>query len=118
MSTGMQLPLPLDPGWPVGARLRFRLDAVLRPGKEYLRGTPVLVLSAPALLENCNERRQYLTAFGARCPAHRFGWARPAQLEPIPGEDMLPATTKTHRHRPASTEPGRQRRHCVTVIPG
>jgi hypothetical protein len=86
MSNCQQLPLPLHRSWPVGARLRFKTDAILRSAFHYLRGSPVLVLSGLQQVGEPPEWRQYITAFGARYPEDQFGWALPEQLEPIPGE--------------------------------
>ena len=88
MNQHLQLPLPLERPWPVGIRLRFKLDAEMRPRFLYLRGTPALVLSPLEILED--EWRQYVTAFGARYPWDQFGWALPEQLEIIPGQPADP----------------------------
>lgn len=88
-----QSPRPSAPchPWPVGMRLRFKHDAVMRVRcYEYLRGTPVLVLSPLTYIAESNDWRQQIAAFGARWPAVQVGWARPEQLETIPDE---PAST-------------------------
>jgi len=86
MKEGLQLPLPLWQPWPVGLRLRFRLDAIMQIKYRYLRGSPVLVLGPLTYKPEANDWRQYITVFGARFPEDRFGWARPEQLEIIPGQ--------------------------------
>ena len=73
--------------WPVGLRLRFKQNAITRrPYFEYLRGTPVLVLSDPEYFEESDDWRQQVSAFGALHPEHQVGWARPEQLEYIPDQ--------------------------------
>ncbi|MBI2969402.1 MAG: hypothetical protein HYY36_01515 [Gammaproteobacteria bacterium] len=91
MTQAVQMPLPFCRAWPVGLRLRFKLDANLRPRHAYLRGTPVLILSPLTFHPEPNDWRQYVAAFGARYAEHRFGWARPDQLEVIPGQWDDPA---------------------------
>jgi hypothetical protein len=91
MNTPARTPLLLSGSWPVGARLRFRRDAEMRPQYRYLRGTPVLVLGPLTWKPEADEWRQYVTAFGAQWDEHRYGWALPSQLEPIPGEGDNPA---------------------------
>jgi hypothetical protein len=91
MKEGLQLPLPLWQPWPVGLRLRFKLDAVMQIKYRYLRGSPVLVLGPLTWKPEANDWRQYITVFGARWPEDRFGWARPEQLELIPGQPGDPS---------------------------
>lgn len=74
--------------WSVGARLRFKRNGELHPQFQYLRGTPVLVLEGVRDFREVNRGvRQWVYAFAGNCAAHRIGWARPDQLEPIPYEE-------------------------------
>ena len=88
---GLQLPLPLHNSWPVGLRLRFRLDADIRPRYHYLRGTPVLVLEPLKFLEAHDRWCQLVMVFGARYAEDRIGWASPESLELHPGQPDDPA---------------------------
>lgn len=83
--------LPLSRSWRVGTRLRFKLDAVVKPRYRYLRGTPVLVLTALRLVGEPPGWRQWIAVFGAHYPEDQFGWALPEQLEIIPGQPDDPA---------------------------
>ena len=91
MTEQRQMPLPLSHCWPVGLRLRFKLDAAMKRRYRYLRGTPVLVLSHLQYKEEANDWRQNVAAFGARYPDEHLGWALPEQLEIIPGDWDDPA---------------------------
>jgi hypothetical protein len=85
--------LPTRPAsqWPVGARLRFRPDALLDARHEHLRGTAVIVLSEISLVGPAQggtlSWRQEVLSFAGGC---RTGWARPDQLT-LPLDDD-PAT--------------------------
>ena len=88
------------PSWPVGARLRFRLDAKLQPKYQHLRGTPVVVLSEPEWAPPTDgfpdwAWRQQVLAFAHS--VYRSGGAQPEHLEPIPGVPMLPEARATSR---------------------
>lgn len=96
MDTNNQVLIPSRPAshWPVGMRLRFKMNADLKPGFHHLRGTPVIILSALELVGPSNSPtpyswRQEILAFSAGC---KLGWARPDQLElPVDGNDPEPA---------------------------
>jgi hypothetical protein len=88
-------------GWPVGARLRFRLEAELKPKYRHLRGTSVKVFGPPHLVSPLEGRmnwevRQTIWSdtFGAE------GWANPHHLEPRPDDPnppkMISVQTKHH----------------------
>lgn len=87
----MSDPIPGRPAsqWPVGMRLRFKSDAVLRATHEHRRGAPVLVLSemkliGPSSVDGAYSWRQEVLSLGDLTP----GWARPDQLElPHDGQD-------------------------------
>lgn len=90
MSTSRTPGIPSRPSshWPVGIRLRFKLDADLKPQHQHLRGTAVLVLSelrliGPSEAPNPYSWRQEVLAFGLGCAQ---GWARPEHLE-LPADD-------------------------------
>lgn len=71
--------------WPTGARLRFKIDAAVKPEFVHLRGVPVLVLTD--LREVPHEGyRQKVLVFGAQCAYECEGWALPSQLEPFPDD--------------------------------
>lgn len=77
-----------DLQWPVGVRLRFKLDAALRPEHRHLRGTPVLILSELRLLARGSQQpswRQEILAMSNGC---RTGWAQPEHLELAPDSDI------------------------------
>lgn len=83
-------------GWPVGARLRFRLDAELQVKYQHLRGSRVEVLGPPHLVSPRDGRttwdvrqRVWADAFGGP------GWADPQHLEPRPDEPARPQMLAT-----------------------
>ncbi len=84
--------------WPVGIHLRFKLDAVMQPQYEPLRGTPVLVLSRPRLTEipegqSTSSVRQDVFSYALG----RMGAALPSQLEPIPDHRRTPERRSDQR---------------------
>lgn len=74
--------------WPIGARLRFKLDAGLRPMFLHLRGTPAVVVGDPTwrLVSGEAEKswRQLVVAFAHS--VSKEGWARCEDLEPLPDD--------------------------------
>ncbi len=75
--------------WPVGMRLRFKLDADMRNGHEHRRGAPVVVMSelklvGPSAIDGSYSWRQEVLSLGGGCTP---GWARPDQLE-LPNDDQ------------------------------
>ena len=75
--------------WPVGMRLRFKMDAAMRSQHQHRRGAPVVVLSelrlvGPSALDGSYSWRQEVLTFGDGCTP---GWARPDQLE-LPHDDQ------------------------------
>ncbi|HUS24273.1 MAG TPA: hypothetical protein VM369_04945 [Candidatus Binatia bacterium] len=78
------------PAWPVGARLRFRLDAPVQEKYRFVRGTDVEILGPPKLCPP-NDAPEW----AVRQPVWSFamgrdGWAKYDQLEPRP-DDAAPA---------------------------
>ena len=83
-------------GWPVGARLRFRLDADLQPKYRHLRGTNVCVIGTLHLVSPTDGRRTWDVR--QRVWADAFngaGWADPAHLELRPGDGTAPQDSAT-----------------------
>lgn len=79
--------------WPVGARLRFKPDAVLAARHQSLCGTAVLVLSGLKLIGPSGPEQSYSWRQEVLAMAQgvRLGLARPDQLElPVDGEDPEP----------------------------
>src|SRR5581483_2213728 len=75
--------------WPVGMRLRFKLDADMRSGHQHRRGAPVVVMSelklvGPSTIDGTYSWRQEVLSLGGGCTP---GWARPDQLE-LPSVDQ------------------------------
>ncbi|QHS11137.1 hypothetical protein [Sinimarinibacterium sp. NLF-5-8] len=71
--------------WPVGIDLRFHPDAEVKAGYEWLRSTPLRVMSQLRLIEarNGSSWRQQVLALSCG----RIGWARPDQLDlPLDGD--------------------------------
>lgn len=95
-------------GWPVGSRLRFRLDADIQPKYQHLRGTPVIVLSdvfwsSPSDGFPTWSWRQRVLALAYS--VSKSGSAQPSHLEPIPNVPMLPddadaSVIPERRHEP------------------
>lgn len=82
-----------NPVWPVGARLRMKLDAALQEKYRQFRGTPVVVLGQPEWRPPSDGFPEW--AWRQRVLAYAYSiygsvWAQPAHLEPIPGIAMLP----------------------------
>lgn len=82
MSDRIRDTIPSRPAshWPAGLKLRFAADARLAPGREQLRGRPVLVLSELRLIgptaSGYSWRQQVLVL-----TTGQIGWARPDQLD-------------------------------------
>lgn len=80
---------PVPPTWPVGALLRFKMDA-LQPKYRHLRGTRLIVLS-PAMWRFPADGvpdwawRQLVKPLASRGQ----GWVKPSALEPIPDAPLF-----------------------------
>ncbi|SFF53261.1 hypothetical protein SAMN04488120_10772 [Fontimonas thermophila] len=89
VSVPMPAAVPARPEsqWPIGIRLRFRMDAELNPQYERLRGKPVLVLSGLRLLGPSPDGRYSWRQQVLALTTGTIGWARPDQLGlPLDGE--------------------------------
>lgn len=81
--------------WPIGARLRFKLNGDLQPKYRHLRGTNVSVLGGPHLVPPTDGHKTWGTCQWVYSEGlGREGWCRLHLLEPRPDDPSPPSMTQ------------------------